>query len=178
MALELHSRRREGAARALEFNHGEKGGQADQEVRAAILESEYGRGLYYASDVSRGREIGYYDGVEVTEQEYSELDEYTGLRHTLVVEGKLVNGLHGVTGLQYANTSRGGAEANNAGFTGSSVVRVSAPGGVVRGQPVLLPYKWTAAAWAEIDSRVIGVCAYEERGQGQGLGEEGGMYTV
>ena len=41
-----------------------------------------------------------------------------------------------------------------------------------------MPYKWTAAAWAEIDSRVIGICAYEERGQGQGLGEEGGMYIV
>jgi len=40
------------------FNHGEEDGPADQEVRAAILESEYGRGLYYASKVSRGREIG------------------------------------------------------------------------------------------------------------------------
>ena len=65
------------------YNHGVEGGPADQEVRAAILESEYGRGLYYASDASRGREIGYYDGEEVTEQEYCTLDEYTGLRHTL-----------------------------------------------------------------------------------------------
>ena len=44
------------------FNHGERGGQAVQEVRAAILESEYGRGLYYASEASHGRELGYYDG--------------------------------------------------------------------------------------------------------------------
>ena len=42
------------------FDHGAKDGPADQEIRAAILESEYGRGLYYASNVSRGREIGYY----------------------------------------------------------------------------------------------------------------------
>ena len=73
------------------FNHGERGGQEVQEVRAAILESEYGRGLYYASGVSRGREIGYYDGVEVTLQQYNNLDEYTGLRHTLEVGGKMVS---------------------------------------------------------------------------------------
>ena len=47
------------------FDHGERGGKADQEVRAAILESAYGRGLYYASDASHGREIGFYDGKAV-----------------------------------------------------------------------------------------------------------------
>ena len=79
--------------------------------------------------------------------------------------------------MQYANTSRKGAEANNAGFcSGSAVVRVSAAGGVVRGQPVLIPYKWEAAAWAEIESRVVGMCAYEERGPGQGLGWGGGWH--
>ena len=81
--------------------------------------------------------------------------------------------------MQYANTSRGGDEANNARFTGTSVIRVDRAGGVVRGQPVLLAYKWTAAAWDEIDSGVIGVCAYEEwEGGGQGQGEEGGMYVI
>ena len=108
------------------FNHGERGGQVVQEVRAAILESEYGRGLYYASGASHGRELGYYDGEAVTVQEYSNLDEYTGLRHTLEVGGRLINGIHGVTGMQYANTSRGGAEANNAKFQqGTAVVRVN-----------------------------------------------------
>ena len=43
---------------------------------------------------------------------------------------------------------------------------------------MLLPYRWTAAAWEEIDSKVVGVCAYEERGPRQGLGEEGGTYIV
>ena len=123
------------------FDHGEYGVRADQEVRAAILESEYGRGLYYASEASRGRELGYYDGVEVSQSEYGELDEYTGLRHTLEVGSRMINGIHGVTGMQYANTSRGGVEDNNASFSGTSVLRVSVAGGVVRGQPVLLPYK-------------------------------------
>ena len=41
------------------FDHGERGGRAVQEVRAAILESEYGRGLYYASEASHRRELGY-----------------------------------------------------------------------------------------------------------------------
>ena len=43
---------------------------------------------------------------------------------------------------------------------------------------MLLPYEWTAAAWAEIDSRVIGVCAYEERGGNRGMGEEGGTFII
>ena len=91
----------------------------------------------------------------------------------------MINGIYGVTGMQYANTSRGGVEDNNAKFQqGTAVVRVNVAGGVVRGQPVLLPYDWTAAAWAEIDSRVIGVCAYEERGGNQGMGMEGGTYII
>ena len=160
------------------FDHGERGGRVDQEVRAVILESEYGRGLYYASEASHGRELGFYDGEVVTGEEYTELDVYTGLRHTLEVAGNLVNGLHGVTGMQYANTSRGGVEANNAKFTETSVIRVDRAGGVVRGQPVLLAYKWTAATWDEIDSGVVGLCAYEEWEKGQGPGEAGGMYVI
>ena len=44
-------------------------------------------GLYYTSTVSRGREVGFYDGEVVTREEYVELDEYTGLRHTLEIGG-------------------------------------------------------------------------------------------
>ena len=158
------------------FDHGERGSREDKEVRAVILVSEYGRGLYYASEAAQGMALGYYDGEEVTDQEFGELDECTGLRHTLEVGGKMINGIHGVTGMQYANTSRRGDEANNASFSGTtSVVSITA-GRVTRGQPVLIPYKWTPATWEEIDSKVIGVCAYEERGQNQGLGEEGGTY--
>merc|ERR1711983_68596 len=51
----------------------------------------------------------------------------------------MINGIHGVTGMQYANTSRRGDEANNASFSGTtSVVSITA-GRVTRGQPVLIP---------------------------------------
>ena len=43
---------------------------------------------------------------------------------------------------------------------------------------MLIPYRWKAAVWEEIESKVVGVCAYEERGPGQGLGPEGGTYVV
>ena len=159
------------------FNHGERDTSA-WELRAAVLESEYGRGLVYASAATRGQAIGYYDGAEVSEQEYCELNEDTGLRHTLSTGRRWVNGIHGATGMQYANTSRGADEANNAHFvSGSSVVRVSAAK-VACGQPVLIPYGWTAAAWAEIESRVVGLCAFEERAGGQGLGQHGGTYIL
>ena len=68
------------------------------------------------------REVGYYDGEEVSREQYTELDEDTGLRHTLEIGGKMVNGIHGATGMQCANTSRSGAEANNASFAGTAVV--------------------------------------------------------
>ena len=42
----------------------------------------------------------------------------------------------------------------------------------------MLAYKWTAATWDEIDSGVVGLCAYEEWEKGQGPGEAGGMYVV
>jgi hypothetical protein len=84
------------------FNHGERDTSA-WELRAAVLESEYGRGLVYASAATRGQAIGYYDGAEVSEQEYCELNEDTGLRHTLSTGRRWVNGIHGATGMQYAN---------------------------------------------------------------------------
>ena len=55
-----------------------------------------------------GSALGYYDGNIVTEQEYKRLNEDTGLRHTLRVQGgRWLNGLHGVTGMQFANTALG-----------------------------------------------------------------------
>ena len=80
------------------------------------------------------REVGYYDGEEVSREQYTELDEDTGLRHTLEIGGKMVNGIHGATGMQYANTSRSGAEANNASFARTAVVKVSTAGGVIATQ--------------------------------------------
>ena len=144
-----------------------------------MLESAHGRGLVYASRAAGGQAIGYYDGTIVTPAEYSELNEDTGLRHTLRVGRAWVNGIKGVTGMQFANTGRGDTlESNNAHFMGATAVVRVGTAAASRGQPVLLPYGWTAAAWAEIESRVVGVCAYEERGGGQGLGQQGGTYML
>ena len=41
-----------------------------------------------------------------------------------------------------------------------------------------MPYDWSAATWEEIDSKVVGVCAYEEWRGGPGPGEEGGVFVV
>ena len=60
--------------------------------------------------------------------------------------------------------------------TYQAIALLQANTGMGPGQEVLLAYGWSRAAWAEIDSGVIGMCAWEERGAGSGLGEEGGQY--
>ena len=63
--------------------------------------------------------------------------------------------------MQFANTARGGNGQNNAKFGfDTDVVRVDATE-VQRGQPVLINYKWPTAAWDEIESRIVGLCAWE-----------------
>ena len=61
------------------FNHGHgpRGGVGDWEVRAAVLQSAYGRGLVYASKAKCGQALGYYGGGAITLQEYYELHEKT-----------------------------------------------------------------------------------------------------
>jgi len=76
------------------FRHGRADEQGQLEVRAAVLESAHGRGLVYASRAAGGQAIGYYDGTIVTPAEYSELNEDTGLRHTLRVGRAWVNGIN------------------------------------------------------------------------------------
>ena len=75
---------------------------------------------------------------------------------------------------------RGGvrdAAKNNAKFGfNTDVVRVDVAE-VRRGQPVLINYKWTNTRWDEIESRVVGLCAWEARAGEQGLGPEGGAYV-
>ena len=48
---------------------------------------------------------------------------------------------------------------------------------VQRGQPVLINYNWTNTRWDEIESRIVGLCAWEARAGEQGLGPEGGAYV-
>ena len=46
--------------------------------------------------------MGYHAGEEVSLRQYTELDEDTGLRHTLKIGGRLLNSIHGVTDMQGA----------------------------------------------------------------------------
>ena len=88
-----------------------------------------------------------------------------------------MNGLQGVTGMQFANTARGGNGQNNAKFGfDMDVVRVDATE-VKRGQPVLINYKWPTTAWDEIESRIVGLCAWEGYDGGQGLSTEGRAFV-
>ena len=48
---------------------------------------------------------------------------------------------------------------------------------VKRGQPVLINYKWPTTAWDEIESGIVGLCAWEAYDGGQGLGTEGGAFV-
>ena len=60
----------------------------------------------------------------------------------------------------------------------TDVVRVDAtPTEVKRGQPVLINYKWPTTAWDEIESGIVGLCAWEAYDAGQGLGTEGGAFV-
>ena len=70
------------------FNHAGEGARdrdgrdADIEVRAAIMHTSFGRGLYVTGTVKEGQNIGWYDGQMITERQYNKLTETTGLRHT------------------------------------------------------------------------------------------------
>ena len=94
---------RGGATGALQPRPTGRGG-GDWEVRAAVPQPAYGKGLVYASKAKCGQALGYYGGEAITLQEYYELHEDNGLRHTLWAGGHWVNGYEGVTGMQYANT--------------------------------------------------------------------------
>ena len=42
---------------------------------------------------------------------------------------------------------------------------------------MLINYKWPTTAWDEIESRIVGLCAWEGYDGGQGLGTEGGAFV-
>ena len=86
-----------------------------------------------------------------------------------------MNGRFSNTGMQYANTGRD-AGPNNARYKQESAL-LQASTGLQAGEEVLLAYGWTRSAWEEIDSRVVGMCAWEERGIGGEMGEDGGQYV-
>ena len=59
------------------FNHAGEGARdrdgrdADIEVRAAIMHTSFGRGLYVTGTVKEGQNIGWYDGQIITERQYN-----------------------------------------------------------------------------------------------------------
>ena len=98
------------------FDHAEEGaGDTDEgathiediEIRAAVMYSSFGRGLFCASRVKSGQHLTWYDGERIARHEYCTLTEDTGLWHTLSAPGGLyVNGWSSSTGAQYANSGR------------------------------------------------------------------------
>ena len=163
------------------FDHAGEGARdgderdTDMEVRAAVMNTSFGRGLYTTGTVQKGQNIGWYDGDNITEEQYCKLTEETGLRHTLEAPGNTyINGIHSRTGMQYANSGRNDRR-NTASYTPGTAM-LQANTNMLAGQEVILAYGWSAAAWAEIDSGVVGMCAWEERAPEGGLGVTGGQY--
>ena len=76
--------------------------------------------------------------------------------------------------MQYANSGRN-SRPNNTEYHAQTAI-LQAKAAIMPGQEVLLAYGWRPAAWAEIDSKVVGVCAWEERGPDSGPGTAGGQY--
>ena len=147
----------------------------DTEVRAAILHTSFGKGLFVAGKVTKGEHIGWYSGDRISLQQYNTLTEATGRWHTLIAPGNMyINGRNSNTGMQYANSGRNSRPNNAEYITQSALLQATAE--LQPGQEVLLAYGWSPAAWAEIDSGVVGICAWEERGPYGGLGTAGGQY--
>ena len=147
----------------------------ETELRAAILRTSFGWGLFAAGYVKHGQYIGWYAGDTISEQQYNVLTEATGLWHTLAApHRRYLNGIHSNTGMKYANSGRS-SRPNNAGYHAQTAI-LQAKAAIMPGQEVLLAYGWRPAAWAEIDSKVVGICAWEERGPDSGLGTAGGQY--
>ena len=67
------------------FNHAAMTGETDWEIRAAVLRSAYGRGLVYTCTAKCNQALGYYGGESISLQEYWQLHEDNGLRHTLLI---------------------------------------------------------------------------------------------
>jgi len=66
----------------------------DTEVRAAILHTSFGWGLFAAGYVREGQLIGMYAGELITGRQYSALTEATGLWHTLAAPHAMyINGI-------------------------------------------------------------------------------------
>ena len=140
------------------------------------MHTKFGRGLFAVGRVRSGQAIGWYDGEHITRAEYTRLTAATGLWHTLQGQrGRMINGIASATGMQFANSGRND-RPNNASYSEATAL-LQAKAEIEAGGEVLLAYGWTPAAWKEIDSRVVGMLAWERRGPGEGLGQGGGQHV-
>ena len=134
------------------------------EIRAAIFPTEFGKGLHYAGNCKTNQTLGNYSGLQITLEEYNNLDDNTGLRHTFkgpAKAGYYINGINGIQGMQFANTDRKSRERNNLSYSQEKAT-IKTTKETKAGEPCLLYYNWSRTTWNEIDSGVIGLIAFDE----------------
>ena len=95
--------------------------------------------------------------------------------HIMEIAGRLIDGRSGVSGAQYINTAKGVRQRyNNADFAGTTgSIRVTATGGIKKGDEILMPYGSTYWRSREAEAR-------HDRRNGRRDARRGGMiaYTV
>ena len=140
------------------------------EVRLAVMQSQFGWGAYAVCECRSGERLGWYDGEEITAAQREMLGHMEGREHTIRVSPRqgvpYINGIDGVTGMQYMNTGYGreGRERR----TGQPeqiekmvfrinkrrvVVAVKERQGLEAGEEMRVAYGWTKAVWMEIEAR-------------------------
>ena len=92
------------------------GGVDMREVRLAVMKSQFGWGAYAVCEYRAEERLGWYEGEEVTVDEWKGLGKREGREHTVRVSwagnGRTpcINGIDGVAGMQYLNTAYGREE--------------------------------------------------------------------
>ena len=145
-----------------------------------MLQARHGKGLFCACRHKPDQYIGWYHGTPISKAQYFRLNEYTGLRHTLTIDGQYVNGLHGVTGAQFANTARPSDDRTHNAKLAKKGGTLKAKARTERGTEMLWSYKWDLSIWKEIESGIVGCCAWDEVPQHleMATGYGGGQYIA
>ena len=66
------------------YDHADEGARdRDEEVRAAMLHTEFGLGMFVAARVISGQQMAWYDGERISPAQYTRLTAATGLWHTV-----------------------------------------------------------------------------------------------
>ena len=60
-----------------------EGKRDDREVRYAVMQSQFGWGVYAACEYAAEERIGWYDGEEITAEQWEKLGKYDGREHTV-----------------------------------------------------------------------------------------------